>query len=827
MYRFFFILTVVIRCLAMNPLLLAQSHPEDPGSTIRQIQIFRQAYFIENQGQLNNPEIKYYASFPNVDIGFAPGKIYFNIVRWREIEPQNPFDDPEWIFDGGLMYDLKIGNGDVSPQATDILSGYSNFFLGKNPQTWRTHVPHYNRIVYKDVYPGIDLTYFFDEHNQLTYEYLVSPYADVSPIELKFDAVKDILSVDSTQIKILTDMGEMKDGELVCYQMLDGIPRLVASTFRKTGKNSYRVELLDNYDHSRPLTIDPTVAFSTYWGTGPAQNRTVVIDSAGNIYMSGGTRSTDWPVTPGAYDTVHSGTGWQDVVSAKFDSNGNVIWSTFIGGPKEDYAYVSAVNGSGELYLAGRAGTGFPTTPGAFDNSFNGGHAVGNVHTATDAFVAKLSPAGDQLLYSTYIGGNGNDNGRAIHLLPSGELIIGGGNSDSDNLPVTPGAYKTSLGGQKDSWVAKLSADGSSLIFLTYFGPNNDNQGDETIRALGVDASGNIWIGGTTGGTDFVTTPDAFQPIRGGGISEAYIAKLSSDGTSLIYLSWLGGSGFDEIETEGVVDSQGNFYVVGSTASPDFPTTPGAFQSTLRGGGNTFDGDGWVARINNDGTLGMATLYGGSNQGPEGFFGPVVDAAGNVYCTGRVQSNDCPITPDAFQSQYGGVKDAIIAIFSPDGTQLLYGSYCGGSEKDFGRHIGIHPNSSAIYIIGETFSNDFPLVNAPQTTPGGAFLAKLDLTTDGLPGGDNQFPDQFQLYQNYPNPFNASTIIKYYLPESSQVNLTIVDLLGQEVQSLVNGWQSSGVHQVTFNAEHLNSGVYFYQLHAGDFTTTRKMILLK
>ncbi len=827
MYRLFFLPMLVLLCFLIDCPTLAQSKDDLPTGPVSRIQSFQQAYFIENQGQINNPEIKYYASFPNIEIGFAPGKIYFNIVRWRELQPENPFDDPELIFDGGLVYDLKVGNSETIPEAADTLSGYSNFFRGNDPRRWLTHVPHYNRIVYKDVYPGVDLTYFFDEQNQLTYEYIVSPYADISHIEMKFDAVQDILPEESSKMKILTELGEMRDSGLVCYQMINGVPRVVASAFRKTGNNSYRVELLDDYDRSHSLTIDPTVAFATYWGTGPAQNRTVVIDSAGNIYMSGGTRSTDWPVTPGAYDTVHSGNGWQDVVSAKFDPDGNVIWSTFIGGPNEDYAYVSAVNGFGELYLAGRAGSGFPTTPGAFDNSFNGGHQVGNVHSATDAFVLKLSPAGDQLLYSTYIGGNGNDNGRAIHLLPTGEVIIGGGNSDSDNLPVTPGAYKSNLGGQRDSWVAKLSADGSNLIFLTYFGPNNDTQGDETIRAVGVDAGGNIWMGGTTSGTDFVTTPDAFQPNRGGGFSEAYIAKLSPDGTSLVYLSWLGGSGFDEIETEGVVDSQGNFYVVGATASPDFPTTPGAFQSTLRGGGNTFDGDGWVARINNDGTLGMATLYGGSNQGPEGFFGPVVDAAGNVYCTGRFQSTDVPITPDAFQTQYGGVKDAVIAIFSPDGSQLLYGSYCGGSEKDFGRHIAIHPNGSAIYIIGETFSNDFPLVNAPQTTPGGAFLAKLDLTTDSVSGEGDQLPAGFELYQNYPNPFNASTIIKYYLPESSQVNLTIVDLLGQEVQSLVDGWQTPGVHQVTFNAEGLNSGVYFYQLHAGDFTITRKMILLK
>lgn len=485
-------------------------------------------------------------------------------------------------------------------------------------------------------------------------------------------------------------------------------------------------------------TLAQTLEFSSYWGTGGANNRTVAVDHAGNIYISGGTSQPDWPTTFGA---AHAGQGESDVTIAKFAPDGKLIWSRLLGGPSEDYAYVSAVGPKGALYVSGRAGTGFPTTPKAFDRTFNGGIG-GGPHKPTDAFVAKLSPEG-QLVYSTYLGGNGDENGRAIHLLPSGRLIVAGGNTTSTNLPTDRGTVPGSVlkprrGGSKDSWVAMLSADGSSLDFCTYFGPDDDGErrGDETIRALGADRAGNIWIGGTTHGGDMTPTPNAFQKTRGSPppAGEAYVAKVSPDGKRLVYFSWLGGSGNDELETEGVSDDAGNFYVAGSTASRDFPTTANAFQRRLKGGGQgAWDGDGWVAKINNDGRLAFSTLYGGTTVGSEGFFGPVVDPQGHVYCTGRFRSKDCPLTLNAFQQRKAGTpgtQDAVLVVFSPDGQRLLYGTFFGGSEADHGRHLGIHPDGRFVCIIGETGSKDLPLHGAVQSRPSGAFLAKFAITDE-------------------------------------------------------------------------------------------------
>ena len=317
---------------------------------------------------------------------------------------------------------------------------------------------------------------------------------------------------------------------------------------------------------------------------------------------------------------------------------------------------------------------------------------------------------------------------------------MGSGNTTSDDLPTDRGTLpgpvlKPKRGGAKDSWVAVVSEDGARLDFCTYFGPSDDRaaRGDETVRALGADRDGNLWLGGTSAtGTDLSPTPDAFQKKRGAA-SDAFIAKITPDGTKLLYFSWLGGNGPDEIETEGVSDAEGNFFVAGSTGSTDFPTTPGAVQSTLRDGrkdGRRRFADGWVAKISNEGRLVFATLYGGTAPGPEAFFGPAVDRWGYVYCTGRFSSTDCPVTADAFQRTRAGdryVHDAVLAVFSPDGRRLVYGSYFGGSGVDMARHIGIRPDGEAVYIIGETASRDLPLVNPLQRTPAGAFLARFAL----------------------------------------------------------------------------------------------------
>ncbi len=674
-------------------------------------------WFEENAGQIDFPGVRFAARGSLLDVGFADGRVLYHAKEWRKGPEGTPY------LAAGALFALEVGDGTSRPEALEPLPGRSHYLAGADPAQWKTGVHHFARILYPDAYPGIDLVYFFDPKGQLTYEFLVRPGADPSAIALRYTDVDGVELRTPQSAEVVTAVGRLADGPLVCFQEVDGARRPVASAYRADGASAYRVEILEPYDASRTLVVDPTVVFSTYYGNADA-NRTVSIDPAGNIYMSGG-GNVGWPTTPGAYQTSHSGTTWPDVAVTKFGPTGAVVWSTLIGGPNEDYAYVSEVNASGEVTVAGRAGDGFPTTPGAFDTSFNGGQLIPNVHSATDGFVVRLSADGSSLLYSTYLGTNGNDTARGIHLLPTGEALISG-SVEGNNLPTTPGAFQPNLLGAKSGFVAKLNATGSALVFCTYLGTNNDTNMEYNFT-LALDAAGNIWtFGATSGSTGLTATPGAFQPVHGGG-AECFVAKLNPSGTQLLYFSWLGGSGAEFAETEGFSDAQGNLYIAGQSQSPNFPTTPGAYQSALRG-----SGDGFVARINNDGTLGYSTLCGGS--GGENFWGPARDAAGNIYASINTTSTDFPVTANAFQPAFGGGNaDGGLVVFNPTLSTILYATYLGGSGGENARFVRVSPDNTFAAVALETGSTNFPLVNPVQTTPGVA-LVKFDIRDISQPG---------------------------------------------------------------------------------------------
>jgi len=698
--------------------------PRGPGESAPS-PVFGKPYFVENVGQFPRDDIRFFMKSPSVEVGFANGRVFFNVLRWQTGE------EDRRVHVGGVLVEQRVGTGTAGPEALEPLPGRSHYFLGPDESRWKRNVRHFGKILYRNAYPGVDLVYFFDERGQLTYEFNVRPGADPGSIAMSYEGVERVVPRGTNVMEVVTSLGSLRDGELLCYQEREGRRSVVASRFRELGERAYGLELLEDYDRSRPLVVDPTLVFSTYWGAGGGDFRTVQIDASGNVYGAGDAGGSTWPTTPGAYDRTHNSPGvWPDAHAVKFDPNGNVIWSTLIGGPSEDYVYVSAVDANEDLYLAGRAGTGFPTTLGAFDRSFNGGILIPGIHDATDGFVTKLSRNGDSLVYSTYIGGNGNDIARGIHLFPSGDVVVSGGNSESTNMPVTPGAFRSARAGVKDAYVARLSASGGSLVFCTYFGSSNDtsSSADETIRALGADAAGNIWVAGTTSGTGFTPTSNAFQPAHRGGGGEAYVAKLSPDGKTLVYFSWLGGTAHEEVETEGVTDSAGNFYICGGTKSADFPVTAGAFQTVYRGGPGQWDGCGWVARINNNGTLGFATFLGGSVRNQ--CFGPGLDPSGNVYVSGATNSPDFPVTPNAHQSALAGSRDTFLSILSGDGRRLLYGTYFGGTADDGGRYVAVHPDGSTVALVGATQSTNYPLRNAAQTAlngNGAAYLTVFDV----------------------------------------------------------------------------------------------------
>jgi hypothetical protein len=361
-----------------------------------------------------------------------------------------------------------------------------------------------------------------------------------------------------------------------------------------------------------------TLLYSTYLGgsgiDGPSG---IAVDAAGNAYVTGDTQSSNFPTTPGAFQTIYH-VGNEDAFVSKLNATGSaLVYSTYLGGNSLDEGHGIAVDASGHAYVTGVTGSSdFPTTPGAFQTSY-GGHG--------NAFVSKLTPSGSALLYSTYLGGRENpaldyDAGSAITVDALGNAYVTGFTSSSD-FPTTAGAFQTTYGGtgglgnpnSGDAFISKLNATGSALLYSTYLGGSDFDDG----LGIAVDASGNAYVTGGTGSSDFPTTPGALQSKFGGGGSDVFVTKLNTAGSALLYSTYLGGSGseFGILLVSGgiAVDASGSIYVTGSTASSDFPTTPDPFQATF-GGGYT---DCFVAKISRADAPGIALAPGSLAFGPQ------------------------------------------------------------------------------------------------------------------------------------------------------------------------------------------------------------------
>ena len=397
-----------------------------------------------------------------------------------------------------------------------------------------------------------------------------------------------------------------------------------------------------------------------------------------------------------------------------------LMYSTYLGGSSEDYGSGIAVDTSGNAYVTGNTTSNdFPTTPGAFQRTYRG---------VTQAFVTKLNPTGSALVYSTYLGGSGpsGDKSYGIAVDTFGNAYVTGYTS-STNFPTTPGAFQTTFGGShQDAFVTQLNPTGSALVYSTYLGGG----GTDYSSGIALDTAGNAYVTGKTDSRVFPTTPGAFQTIYGGGRYDAYVAELNPTGTGLVYSTYLGGSRTD-YGLGLAVDASGNAYVTGYTSSTNFPTTPGAFQTTAS------DVNGFVTKLNPIGTdLAYSTYLGGSSS--DTGHGIAVDTSSNAYVTGETFSRDFPITPGAFQRISGGRSDAFVTKLNPTGSDLVYSTFLGGSGRtlgDEGYAIAVDTLGNA-YVTGETVSSDFPTTpGAFQRTYGGdtdAFVTQLNPTGTGL-----------------------------------------------------------------------------------------------
>ncbi|MGO9899841.1 MAG: SBBP repeat-containing protein [Solirubrobacteraceae bacterium] len=599
--------------------------------------------------------------------------------------------------------------GAADPQLRGVarLSGSANYFVGRDRARWRVDVPMFARVRYRHLWPGVDAS-FYGNGSQLQYDFELSPGADPTRIALRFVGAREE-RFDSDGGLVLTLPGGSRVRELapVAYQGMGRTRRPVAVRFVLSAGVAHLA--LGPYDHGEALTVDPALVYSTYLGgSGEDAGNAIAVDAAGDAYVTGFTFSTNFPTTPGAYQTANA--GGEDAFVAKLNAAGDgLLYATYLGGSGTDDGHGIAVDSAGDAYVAGSTtSTNFPTTPGAYQTANAGGE---------DAFVAKLNAAG-ALDYSTYLGGGGDDLANAIAVDAAGEAYATG-LTESTSFP-TASPLQSTLDGLEDAFVTKLNTTGSGLVYSTYLG----GSGSDVGFSIAVDSAGEAYVAGETGSTNFPTI-HPLQAANAGG-EDGFVAKLNTTGSGLVYSTYLGGAGTDF--ANGIaVDSAGDAYITGYTASTNFPTLDAVHPSC--GDPGCTQGDAFVAKLNPAGTLGYSTYLGGS--GADEGNAVAVDGTGEAYVTGVTFSADFPtLSPE--QLFTGGGRDAFVTKLNPAGNALVYSTYLGGSGDDYGYGIALDPAGDA-FVTGFTMSTNFPTAGPLQPAcgdsalcgEGDAFVAKL------------------------------------------------------------------------------------------------------
>jgi hypothetical protein len=605
-----------------------------------------------------------------------------------------------------------VGGTMVSPAALDALPGVTNYFVGNDPSRWRTGVGGYGRVRYPQVLPGVDLSIHGGGEGRLEYDVELAAGVDPRNVALDFAGVESIvLARGGDAVLRLAGTGELREHRPVAYQTDARGARAEVAVRYELRPDRTLAFAVGPHDPKRPLVIDPVLTYSTYLGGTSFDNgRSVAVDSSGAAYVVGTTASaTGFPVI-GPIPSGGALKGSTDAFVTKLSGAGVLVYSTYLGGSGSEEGTGIAVDQVGSAYVAGTTGS----TDLPFANNLPGG--------ATDAFVIKLSGGGGTVVYSRYIGGSDNE-----QLVGPTSIAVDGnksayivGSTKSLDFPVV-GALQPTFGGVQDAFVTKLDPTGTSLVYSTYLGGNNADQGN----AVAVDAAASAYVTGHADSADFPG-----MPVLGGG--NAFVVKLTSPG-ALAYTQSIGGNLGQEVGSSIAVDGSGNAYVTGTTTSTDFlPVLPAGvvpFQAALAG-----TKDAFVAKLGPAGGFLYATFLGGLDDLGAGFGegnggGIAVDPAGNIFVSGTTNSSNFPTVLPIFNHHSGGVDDVYVTELNPLGSALVFSTFLGGSAKDQGSGIAVDL-AGEIYVTGVTGSSaDFPTAVPAQPLFGGggsdAFVTKI------------------------------------------------------------------------------------------------------
>lgn len=621
-------------------------------------------------------------------------------------------------------------------KGVDPLSERRNYFIGKNPSKWRTNIPTFRAVSYEEIYPGIDLVWY-GNNRQLEYDFRLDAGRNPNTIFLKFDSDVRPSIAENGDLILRRGSIELRQLKPEAYQEVDGQRRPVAACYVSRRANEVGFAL-GEFDHTKPLVIDPTLIYSTYLGgSGDDIGNSIAVDGSNNIYITGASSSTNFPTKNAAFGSI---AGLADIFVTKVDAAGaNVIYSTFVGGSGLDRGSAIAVDNSGNAYVAGRVDSSsidFPTTSGSYAGSYRGGDF--------DAVVFKLNGQGNSLVYSTYLGGEENDSAEGITVDAQGDAYVVGG-TKSFAFPTTLNAYQGARAGDTDAILTKFNSAGSGLLYSTFIGGGGTDRGSGVV----VDSAGIAYVAGFTASADF-PTENAFQNSPGGSF-DAFFAKIdttSSGAASLLDCTYLGGVGDDKAFGIALQSGTNDLYITGQTSSTNFPVL-NPVQSVTGGGFDAF-----VAKISNGGTKLYATYLGGSND--DRATGIAVNSAGEAYATGFTSSSNFP-TLSPIQANKGGGSDAFVTKINSAGNAFLYSTYLGGNNNDSSTATVVGSNPLVLdafgnaYITGYTASTNFPTAFPLQAAnAGGAsdvFIAKIsdvaptaNFTVTATPSSQNVAP---------------------------------------------------------------------------------------
>ena len=598
-------------------------------------------------------------------------------------------------------------------EGADPLPGHTNYLTGAGNHTG---IPQFGRVRYRELYPGIDLVLYGGDEG-LEYDFEVSPGADPRAISLRVQGAKQLALDGRGDLLIAMEGGEVRQRRPRVHQESGGIRTEISCDYVLKDFGEVRLKL-GAYDPKENLVIDPVLAFSSQLGRAGDIGNGLASDSEGNVYVVGSALSTDFPTTPGAYSRTRKGEYCSfdvslvylctDVFVAKFNRQGDLLYSTYVGGTQVDYGRGIAVDAAGNAYVTGSTkSSDFPVTTGAFQTTFRGGNCRYDPmpgppisYPCDDAFVLKLNPSGSGLVYATYLGGGGSDYGRAVTVDGAGNATAVGITYPAD-FPASPSPPPSA--DPDGAFITKLDASGRALVFSRFFRASD-------ASAVAADPVGDLYVTGTATSADFPYTPGAFLgPSSGSGASvyDAFAVKLSAGG-DVLYAARIGSVRSFALPTI-AVDSQGRAHITGVTQSDSFPVTESP------PGTRTFPGpDLFLTKLDPQGaTLVYSLRIGG--RGNDYGIGVALDGADNAYVIGQTDSREFPVTVGAIQpcAVYTATRtigtQAVLLKINASGTSLLYST----------RLDNYRPSAIAVDGNGN-----------PWLTGDNAFVAKVDFSRD-------------------------------------------------------------------------------------------------